>query len=149
MSGVIVRAAGPGDLAAVEALLRESQLPTAGVDAPLDGFMVAEHDGMVVGVTGLEPCGRHYGLLRSAAVAPAWRGRGVGSTLVERVIEEARARRLRALFLLTTTAADYFPAFGFEVVARAAVPSEVQATAEFTTACPASATAMTRVFPDG
>lgn len=149
MSGFIVRAAGPGDLAAVEALLLESQLPTAGVDASLEGFMVAEHDGAVVGVTGLEPCGRHYGLLRSAAVAPAWRGQGVGRTLVARVIEEARGQRLEALFLLTTTAADYFPAFGFEVVARPAVPPEVRATVEFTTACPASAIVMAKVLRDG
>jgi amino-acid N-acetyltransferase len=61
---------------------------------------------------------------------------------VNQVIAEGEARRLRALYLLTTTADEYFPAFGFERTTRDGVPDGVRATAEFQTACPASATVM-------
>jgi N-acetylglutamate synthase-like GNAT family acetyltransferase len=135
------RAATSADLPAVERLLSEAQLPLAGVAGVIATFVVAEDRGALVGVAGVEACGA-YGLLRSVAVVPAWQHRGVARALVSRVIADAEARGLGALYLLTTTAADYFPAFGFVTTTRAAVPSEVAATEEFRGACPASATVM-------
>lgn len=44
--------------------------------------------------------------------------------------------------LITTTAENYFPAFGFAPIARAEVEPAVQASVEFTGACPASAALM-------
>jgi amino-acid N-acetyltransferase len=61
-----------------------------------------------------------------------------------RVIADAEARGIRALYLLTTTAERYFPSFGFRPITRDAVPAEVRATVEFQSACPASATVMCR-----
>ncbi|MDQ8155556.1 MAG: arsenic resistance N-acetyltransferase ArsN2 [Gemmatimonadota bacterium] len=138
-----VRAASSDDFAAVEALLTASALPLDGVPQSLEAFVVAEHNGALVGVAGLEVCCEHA-LLRSVAVAPAWRSRGLGRALVTRVIADAEARGIEALYLLTTTADQYFPHFGFSRMARGAVPEDVQATAEFKSACPASATVMWR-----
>lgn len=138
-----LRAAAPDDLAAVERLLVESDLPLDGVRTALPTFVVAESDGAIVGVAGLEVCCENA-LLRSVAVAPAWRSHGLGRALVTRVVAEAEARGIHALYLLTTTAERYFPSFGFRAIARADVPSDVQATAEFREACPASATVMRR-----
>lgn len=53
-----------------------------------------------------------------------------------------RASGLETLVLLTLSAPEYFPRFGFRVIARAAAPAEVQVSEEFRTACPASATVM-------
>lgn len=141
VADVLVRPATANDLPAVKDLLTESDLPLEGVSESLGSFVVADRGGKIVGVAGLEECGE-YGLLRSAAVAPEWRGRGLGRTLVERVIANAESAGLRALYLLTTTAEKYFPAFGFRETTRDGVPPSVQATAEFTDACPASATVM-------
>jgi len=47
-----------------------------------------------------------------------------------------------AVWLLTTTAADYFAAFGFVPVERAAVPEPIRESAEFASLCPASAAVM-------
>jgi hypothetical protein len=44
--------------------------------------------------------------------------------------------------LLTTTAERFFPKFGFESIARTDVPATVQASIEFTSACPTSAAVM-------
>ena len=140
-----VRRATPNDLTEIERLLTASNLPVDGVAGALDGFLVAEHEGRLVGVVGVEGCGE-YGLLRSTAVDPAWRGRGLGRQLVERAIAEAEARGLDALYLLTTTAERYFPSFGFAHTTRDAVPERVRDTAEFRTACPASAAVMRLTF---
>ena len=93
----------------------------------MPGFIVAESDGAIVGSAALEVCCDNA-LLRSVAVAPEWRSRGLGRALVSRVIADAEARGLRALYLLTTTAEHYFPSFGFEQIAREHVPPDVQGT---------------------
>ncbi len=137
-----IRPATPADLPRVERLLTESSLPLAGVSEALKDFVVAEAGGDLVGVAGLEIC-RDDALLRSVAVSPGWRSRGLGRQLVTRAIAEAESRGLRALYLLTTTAEHYFPSFGFKHISRDDVPDAVRATEEFTTACPASAAVMT------
>jgi amino-acid N-acetyltransferase len=68
----------------------------------------------------------------------------VGRELVERVLSEAEHRGVRGLYLLTLTAEHYFPRFGFDRVAREAVPPAIADTLEFRSACPASAVAMKR-----
>ncbi len=138
-----VRAAAPADLAAVEQLLMASGLPLDGVAEALADFVVAEAGEDVVGVAGLEVCCDNA-LLRSVAVLPAWRSRGLGRALVARVISDAEARGIRGLYLLTTTAERYFPSFGFREITRESMPADVRETAEFKTACPASAVVMCR-----
>jgi len=138
---VKLREAEDEDLDAVEQLLLASDLPIAGVAESLRNFVVAESNRALVGVAGLEVC-REHGLLRSTAVLPAWRDRGLGRQLVKRIIANAEARDLRALYLLTTTAEHYFPSFGFVTTTRDAVPASVRQTEEFRDACPASATVM-------
>jgi amino-acid N-acetyltransferase len=138
-----LRPARSDDLPRVERLLADSGLPLNGVRESLGDFVVAESGADVVGVAGLEIC-CDDALLRSVAVAPSWRSRGLGRQLVTHAIARAEARGLRALYLLTTTAEHYFPSFGFATIDRAAVPQAVRETDEFTTACPASATVMTR-----
>ncbi len=142
-----MREACSADTDAIERLLGESGLPVLGIREalarPASGFVVAESSGAIVGVGGLEDC-CDDALLRSVAVRPEWRSRGVGRAIVTRLIADAEARGKRALYLLTTTAERYFPSFGFAPVAREALPEAVQATSEFREACPASAVAMVR-----
>jgi len=138
-----IRKATADDLAGVEQLLVASSLPIAGVAEALGDFLVATHDGAVVGVVGVEQCS-DYGLLRSTAVDAAWRSRGLGRQLVERAIASAEANGLHALYLLTTTAERYFPSFGFAPTTREQVPDVVRQTVEFRGACPASAVVMVR-----
>lgn len=137
-----IRPATANDLTQIERLLIASSLPTTGIADVLCRFFVAEHDGAIVGVVGVEEC-CEYGLLRSTAVDDAWRSKGLGRQLVERAIHDAESRGVKALYLLTTTAERYFPSFGFSTITRDQVPVSVQATAEFCNVCPASATVMT------
>ena len=140
-SEAALRPARTADLPAIERLLTQSGLPLAGVADAIDGFLVAESGGALIGVAGLE-IRSSTALLRSVAVAPDWRSRGVGGALVRRLIDGAAARGLRSLYLLTTTAEHYFPGFGFVPITREQVPAEMRETEEFASACPATAVAM-------
>lgn len=138
---VTLRPARPDDEPAINALLLDADLPVAGVHESLDHFIVGEEAGRLVGVAGLEVHGSD-GILRSVAVAPAVRGQGLGARLTDRVLEEARSEGLDRVYLLTTTADEYFPRHGFRRIDRSDASEAVRASVEFTTACPASAVVM-------
>jgi len=80
------------------------------------------------------------------AVAAEQRGRGLGAALTATALDLARRRGVRTVYLLTETAAEFFPRFGFRPVPRPAVDPAVLGSAEFTTACPASALVMARTL---
>lgn len=145
-ASVAFRPATERDLPEIERLLISNHLPLDGVRSALCSFLVADTEGALVGVVGMEACGS-YGLLRSTAVADEWRNRGIARQLVERIIAEAEARGFRALYLLTTTAERYFPSFGFQNTTRDTVPDDVRSTDEFRGACPESATVMCLSLP--
>lgn len=132
------------DLDAVLALVEAAGLPTSGVadDFP-DGYVVAHAGGVLVGSAGLEVHGDD-GLLRSVVVAPAHRSTGLGQKLVERVLTAAHERGLGSVYLLTTTAPDFFTRLGFELVPRKSAPEALQRSTEFTSVCPASPVCRTR-----
>jgi len=136
-----VRSATSGDWDSIAQLLTERRLPTDGAREHLATFVVATEGRSLLGCAAIERYG-DVGLLRSVAVAEKAGGRGVGAELVHGVLERARALGLRELYLLTTTAAAYFPRFGFERIGREALPSSLQASEELRGACPASAAAM-------
>ena len=138
-----IRNATSADLPAVEKLLSASDLPLDGVKDNFSNFVVAEDDGEIAGAIGLEEFGA-VALLRSAVVSPGHRGSGVGRRLVEHLLEGAEAAGIEELYLLTTTADQYFPRFGFTRTTRSAVPDAVKASAEFQGACPDTAVVMTR-----
>jgi amino-acid N-acetyltransferase len=130
----------PHERAAVHELLSANTLPLAGFDAPNVIAIVARDGERVVGSAAIEQYGA-FGLLRSVAVAASHRNRQLGSGLTRNAIDLARRRGLHALYLLTETAGDFFPKFGFRAVSRADIPLDVQQSVEFTSACPASAQA--------
>jgi amino-acid N-acetyltransferase len=137
-----LRAARASDLAPVQALLREAKLHLEGLEEQFPrSYVVAESAGALVGAMGIEVYGR-YGLLRSAVVAPAQRGAGLGRTLTENRIAWARSQRLEALYLLTVTAEPFFAHLGFAKSPRKSAPAELQASLEFSKLCESSAVCM-------
>lgn len=127
------------DFEAVVALVQAVDLPTAGiVDAFPEAYSVVRIGSEIVAAAGLEVHG-DVGLLRSVAVAPSERRAGLGRLLVEDRLRAARERKLGAVYLLTTTAADYFRHLGFIDASRTSVPADLQSSSEFASVCPASA----------
>lgn len=138
-----IRKASVADREAVLALLVEAGLPTAGVPSSMVDFVVATDDDKVIGAAGLEVYGT-AALLRSVVVSPSARSTGIGRRLVERALVDAAAADIVDVFLLTTSAPDYFPRFGFVPSNREAVPGRMRESAELTGACPSSAAVLRR-----
>jgi len=143
---VKIERAQPADEAFIRGLLQRADLPAEDFAAHLPHFLVARHEAVVVGSVGFERHGEDA-LLRSLAVAPAWRGHGLGAALVRRLETEAGSAGVRQLYLLTTTAEAFFARRSFRPVLRDQVPSAVAATPEFQSLCPASAVCLTRTLP--
>jgi len=136
-----VRGAREEDFPAVIRLLERAKLPLAGVREHWDHFLVADSSGQLLGAVGLEIHGRS-GLLRSLVVDENFRSKGVGRALVASLNPLIRATGLDGLFLLTTTAADFFARLGFARITREQLPASLNASEELRGACPASAVAM-------
>lgn len=141
LNNLTFRGAEQSDWDAVATLLAAANLPLDGAEENLPGFLLAYQDGVLAGCAALESYGSHA-LLRSVAISEAQRGKGLGSMLVRKMLDQARAAGIEDVVLLTTTAADFFPRFGFRVIMRADAPSPVQDSIEFKSACPDSAVVM-------
>lgn len=138
---ISIERADRADLGAISDLLIASSLPLQGVAAAIDQFLVAKADDRLLGCIGLELYGESA-LLRSAAVRSDARGQGIGRMLVDRIIDSARQQGAITMYLLTTTADEYFSKLGFVQIPRDAVAKELNASEELKGACPASAIVM-------
>ena len=139
----VIRPARIEDWPSIRTLLEARDLPIDGAEAHVPDFLVATTGApdALIGVAGLERYGE-VGLIRSVAVANDVAAQGLGTTLVRRLLERARELGIGAVYLLTTTAASWFPRFGFTVIRREDLPQTLGASAELRGACPASAVAM-------
>lgn len=117
-------------------LLQACDLPTDDVyeEKPLIFFGCREA-GRLIAVVGVET-GPQSALLRSLAVTPDARGRGLAQRLVAFVEHLNAARGVPALYLLTTTAADYFRRLGYVDTDRERAPDAIRAGAQFSRLCP-------------
>jgi amino-acid N-acetyltransferase len=82
-----------------------------------DYFVYREDQGPIIGVAALHICWAGLGEIRSVAVTPEHRSKGIGSRLVQTCLAEAHTLGLSEIFLLTL-APDFFKPFGFKVVSR-------------------------------
>lgn len=138
---VTLRAACPEDLPRILKVLTDASLPLEGVPDGLARVVVAEVEGELAGVAGLERYGTSA-LLRSVAVSSQHQGKGIAAALVQRLLQEARSDTIHDVYLRTTTAEGYFPKFGFSPVEVSKVPLQVLDSVEFQGACPSSAVTM-------
>jgi amino-acid N-acetyltransferase len=119
-------------------LLASAGLPAADLtDEHMSAFFYAGSASAPEAMVGLEIYGPDA-LLRSLVVLPALRKRGLGERLVAKAEQHARERGVRTIYLLTTTAEQFFLARGYSIAARAAAPRSIVSTAEFAGLCPAS-----------
>lgn len=90
----------------------------------LQTFSVAEESGVVRGCGALEVIWSDLAEIKSLAVDPGHRNRGIGTMLVAAVIEQARQLGLPRVFALTLEP-EFFQKLGFTVVAKEALPMKV------------------------
>jgi amino-acid N-acetyltransferase len=129
------------DVPLVHNLLERCGLPKEGLDTALETLIVAREAELVIGCAALEVHG-NVALLRSVAVDPVHRSAGLGQQMVEMQLVQARRHGLQEVYLLTETAAEYFPRFGFQLIDRCAASPALHQSVEWISACPASAHVM-------
>lgn len=129
-------------LDAAASLLEASDLPAADLTPEhMQHFFYAGSASDPRALVGVEIHGTDA-LLRSLVVAPELRSSGLGSALVRRAESHARARGLRAMYLLTTTAEPFFAHRGYARLERADAPAGIRGSREFADICPASSVFM-------
>lgn len=135
--------ASGGDMDAIRRLLVAALLPSGDVDGPNQRFIVARQNGRVVGCAGLESFGED-GQLRSMAVHWTSRNAGLGTSLHGRLLFEAVQAGVRNLYVVTTTAADFFTRQGYRKIQPADVPPGVLASEEYAAFVPGGGVVMSR-----
>ena len=126
----MIRPARAGDAVAIAALdaatwsFDVTPSPRSSVPSSIDGMLVAEDGGEIVGyvavgrATRLES-NRHVADIRGLAVAPDHQGRGLGRALVEAALDAARERGARKVTLRVlgpnTAARALYESCGFVV----------------------------------
>lgn len=121
--------------------LKDSRLPSDDLDFEKD-LVVGYYEGdTLVGTGALEIYG-DYALLRSLSVKLGTRGKSIGSSITEYLLELGRKKNLHAIYLLTETAHNFFIKKGFVDITREQVPEPVKLSSEFSHVCPASAAVM-------
>ena len=133
------------DLGPAVELLRCCELPTEGVAERFGHYLVVRDDARLVGLAGLEIYGADA-LLRGVAVDSELRGEGLGAQLVAAAEDLAQRLGLGAIYLLTTTAREFFGRLDYQDCARDAAPAAVRESWEFRTGCPATAVLMKKTL---
>jgi amino-acid N-acetyltransferase len=146
MMDLPARPATQADLPALERLLEDTGLITAGVRAHIGDFLLVEDGGRLIASGGLEQYGP-YALLRSVAVIPAYRNRGAARYLVSRLLDRAAAQQVQCVYLFTSTAPAYFRRFGFVPILRGEVAEPVRASEEYGECCSGAETMVLRLRP--
>ena len=90
----------------------------------LRDFVVAEHEGEVVGVGALHLVWDELAEIRALAVSSEWARKGVGMAIVEQLIRDARLLGVRTVFTLTYQA-DFFAKAGFSIVPKETLSQKV------------------------
>mgnify|MGYP006270721767 CR=1 FL=1 len=131
-SALSIDPATADDRADIADLCSVAGLPAGDLPADeLTSFRVLRREETgVCGVVAVELFGP-VGLLRSLAVHPDVRGRGLGQSLVLDAEAYARAQGGRAMYLLTHDQAGFFRRLGYSAINRDAVPPVIAETPVF------------------
>lgn len=130
-----------GSSSGLRSALIAAGLPTEDIENQGAQFFRFSVDGRSVAYGGLEKHGCNV-LLRSLVVLPQEQGKGFGKAAVDWLLNEARTEGATGIFLLTSSAEEYFKRFGFGVITREGAPYSIRSTKQAAALCPATATLM-------
>jgi amino-acid N-acetyltransferase len=135
VSDLTVRRARTGDVPAIRRMIDHYAAERILLDKPtvtlfedIQEFWVAEQDtdGALAGCGALHVMWRDLAEVRTIAVSPEFRGRGVGHAILEKLLATAGWLGIRRVFCLTFET-RFFAAHGFTELQDAAVDPSVEA----------------------
>ncbi len=135
----------PEKLSEVMALLTLANLPVNDIGENVELFALETNE-QIIATAGLETNGR-IGLLRSVSVLDSQKGKGYGLLIVQKLEKYAERQGIKELYLLTTTAKEFFEKkCNYKVIERTHVPTEIQSSQQFASVCPSSAVVMKKII---
>ncbi|WP_375105461.1 N-acetyltransferase [Paenibacillus sp. RS8] len=90
----------------------------------IDQFVIAEIEGRFVGCGSLFKLGNDLVEIRSIGLNDEGKGKGIGSMILAKLVEEAKNQKIPKVMALTY-AVDFFLRNGFEVVEKEIFPEKV------------------------
>jgi amino-acid N-acetyltransferase len=121
-------------------LLKKNNLPTEDLSPGTQLFVIEEGDEVVATVA--VEYDYNDALLRSLSVSEEKRTSGIGKKLVVFVEDYVKKQGVQNIYLLTTTAEDFFLKRGYKTIGRNAVPDFIKNTSEYSVVCASSSTLM-------
>ena len=103
---IALKKTSPENFSKVLVLLSLANLPTIDIGENVELFSL-EMDSEIIGTAGLEIFGR-IGLLRSLSVLESQKRKGYGFLIVQKLESYVKAKNIKELYLLTSTAKDFF-----------------------------------------
>ncbi|OIA99893.1 acetyltransferase [Paenibacillus sp. LC231] len=94
------------------------------LEKQIEEFVVAESEGNVIGCGSLCQLGNDLVEIRSLGISDGYKGQGIGSMLVDSLLEEAKRRELPKVMALTYEV-SFFIKNGFAVVEKEIFPEKV------------------------
>ena len=125
-------------------LLKKNNLPTEDIN-PGTQLFVVEEENNVVGTVAVE-YNFNEALLRSLSVSEEKRNAGIGLMLVEFIEDYVQKQGVKSIYLLTTTAENFFLKRGYQKTDRNAVPDFIKNTKEYSVLCSSSSTLMKKAL---
>jgi amino-acid N-acetyltransferase len=121
-------------------MLQAQKLPVTDINEDTILYQLLDTE-RLIGTAGLDifdDCA----LLRSVSVIAGVQGKGYGRSLNDQVERFAKESGINCIYLITTTAKDFFERQGYCVIKREDAPAAIKDTEQFAGLCPSSAVVM-------
>lgn len=133
-----VRIEKTSDLNETKEILSINNLPSQDIESSNVQMFSALLDSKLIGIIGFEN-NNNIALLRSFVVLEQYRNKKYGQVICKKFIEMLQEKGFKEIYLLTTTAKEFFEKLGFLSIDRNDAPIEIQNSSEFSSLCPATA----------
>ena len=138
METINLKPAETVQLEEIQKLLKNSGLPFEDINNHLNNFLCMMNNEEIIAVGGMEIYD-DVSLLRSLAVTEGKRNEGLGQLIYFALIEHAKTKNIKSIYLLTETAEKFFIKNGFTKVERNIIPETIKNTYEYKKLCAESA----------
>lgn len=126
-------------------LLKRNLLPYDNINSKKITLYKAYLDNTLIGIAGYELYDDIV-LFRSMVIQDNFRHKGYGKVLVDEMIDILKTKKVKEVYLLTTTASGFFKKLDFEVINREEAPESIKESSEFKDLCPQTAICMKKVI---
>ncbi len=100
------------------------QRPISKIYDNLRDYCVVEHNGEIIGCGALHVTWSDLAEVRAVAMKDGFNGKGYGSKLVEKLIEEAKSLEIEKVFVLTYQD-KFFERMGFKEIDKSDLPQKI------------------------